>query len=33
MREFGVNAENTKNQEHEKNIGLDNAGKKFLPRR
>src|SRR5260370_31891242 len=30
MRELSVEAKNSKNQQHKENIGLDNAGKKFL---
>src|SRR5260370_36532322 len=30
VRELRVNTKNSKNQQHKENIGLDNAGKKFL---
>src|SRR6267143_2452415 len=30
MRELSVDAKNSKNQQHKENIGLDDAGKKFL---
>ncbi len=32
MREFGVEAKDTKNQQNKKNIGLDDAREKLLPR-
>ena len=33
MREFGIQAKNTKNQEHKKSVWLDDPRQKLLPRR